>query len=75
MKADIRKVDEWRIEHKYTDSKMGYRLHVSSLSDVIKYANQAGEWPALIVNFRKLKRQFAIVPYELFLEIVEKLRG
>jgi len=74
-KADIRKVDEWRIEHKYTESTRGYRLQVDDLSAVIKHANMAGEWPALILNFRKLERQFAIVPYELFLEIVEKLRG
>lgn len=74
-KADIRKVDEWRIEHKYTESTRGYRLHVDDLSAIIKHANMAGEWPALVLNFRKLARQFAIIPYELFLEIVEKLRG
>jgi hypothetical protein len=74
-KSDIRKVDEWRIEHKYTDSVKGYRVQVEDLSTVIKHANMAGEWPALLLNFRKLGRQFAIVPYEWFLEIVEKLRG
>ncbi len=74
-KADIRKVDEWRIEHKYTESTRGYRLLVDDLSAIIKHANMAGEWPALVLNFRKLARQFAIIPYELFLEIVEKLRG
>jgi hypothetical protein len=75
VKADIRKVDEWRIEHKYTESLKGYRILVDDLSAIIKHANLAGEWPAMVLNFRKLKRQFAIIPYELFLEIVEKLRG
>lgn len=74
-KADVRKVDEWRIEHKYTDSVLGYRVQTEDLNTVIKHANMAGEWPALVLNFRRLKRKFAIVPYELFLEIVEKLRG
>lgn len=74
-KDDIRKVDEWRIEHKYTDSTKGYRLLIDTLAAVIRHANLAGEWPALVINFRKLKRKFAVVPYELFLEIVETLRG
>lgn len=74
-KADIRKVDEWRIEHKYTESTKGYRVLVEDLSAVIKHANMAGEWPALVLNFRRLGRQFTILPYELFLEIVEKIRG
>lgn len=74
-KDDIRKVDEWRIEHKYTESTSGYRLLVESLAAVVSHANLAGEWPALVINFRKLKRKFAVIPYELFLEIVETLRG
>lgn len=74
-KSDIRKVDEWRIEHKYTDSVKGWRLTVDMLNAVIRHANLAAEWPALIITFRRLKRKFAIVPYELFLEMVEKLRG
>lgn len=74
-KADIRKIDEWRIEHKYTDSVKGYRVQVDDLNTVIKHANMAGEWPSLVLNFRRLGRKFAILPYELFLEIVEKLRG
>jgi hypothetical protein len=74
-KDDIRKVGEWRIEHKYTESTKGYRLLVESLSTVIRHANLAGEWPALVINFRKLGRKFAVVPYELFLEIVERMRA
>lgn len=74
-KSDIRKVDEWRIEHKYTESTKGWRLTVDALNAVIKHANLAGEWPAIVLNFRRLNRKFAIVPYELFLELVERLRG
>lgn len=73
-KADIRKVDEWRLEHKYTDSVKGRRIEVEELNAVIRHANMAGEWPGLVVNFRRLKRSFVVIPYELFLEIVEKLR-
>ena len=74
-KADIRKVDEWRIEHKFTESMKGYRILIEDLAKIVKFANLAGEWPAMVLNFRRLKRQFAVVPYELFLEMVEKLRG
>jgi len=74
-KADIRKIDEWRLEHKYTDSIKGYRLEVEDLQKVVHHANQAGEWPGLVINFRQLGRQFVAVPYELFLAIVEKMRA
>jgi hypothetical protein len=73
-KADIRKIDEWRIEHKYTSSVMGYRLETKQLDAVIKHANMTGERPALLVDFRRLARKFVVIPYETFLEIVEKLR-
>lgn len=74
-KDDVRRVDEWRIEHKYTDSKSGYRLLVEDLAAVVRHANLASEWPALVINFRLLGRKFALIPYELFIEIAEKLRG
>lgn len=73
-KSDVRIVDEWRLEHKYTDSVTGYRLKVADLSAVIKHANLAGEWPGLVTCFRRLGRSFVTIPYELFQEIVEKLR-
>ena len=75
VKADIRKMGEWRLEHKFTDSMKGYRVLIDDLAAVVRHANLAGEWPGLIINFRRLKRQFAIVPYELFLAIVEKMHG
>jgi len=74
-KADIRKVDEWRIEHKYTDSVSGYRLAAEDLAAIVRHANLAGEWPAMVINFRKLARRFAVIPYELFLELMENFRG
>lgn len=73
-KSDIRVVGEWRIEHKYTDSVKSYLLHVADLAAVIRHANMSGEWPALVINFRKIGRKFITVPYEVFLEIVERLR-
>lgn len=74
-KSDVRVVDEWRLEHKYTDSVKGYRINALDLDAVIKHANLAGEWPGLVINFRRLKRKFITIPFELFQEIVEKLRG
>jgi DnaJ-class molecular chaperone len=73
-KSDVRIIDEWRLEHKYTDSVKGFRVTTEMLSAVIKHANLAGEWPGLVVNFRRLGRSFVTIPYELFQEIVEKLR-
>lgn len=73
-KADVRVVDEWRLEHKYTESTKGYRILIDDLAAVIRHANMAGEWPALILNFTRMSRKFAIVPFEVFLEIVEKIR-
>ena len=72
-KADVRKMDRWRLEHKYTDSVSGYRLLVADLAAVVSHANLVGEWPGLIVAFRKLKRDFVVIPYELFLWVVEIL--
>lgn len=74
-KSDVRIVGAWRLEHKFTDSVKSYTLLVRDLSAVIRHANLAGEWPALVLTFRALARKFAILPYELFLEFVEKLRG
>ena len=74
-KDDIRKIDEWRVEHKYTESTKGFRLLVENLASVVRHANLAGEWPALVINFRRVGRKFAVIPYELFLEFVEKLRA
>lgn len=74
-KADIRKIDEWRIEHKYTNSVAGYRLETTQLDAVIRHANMVGERPGLVIDFRKLARKFVVLPYETFLEIVEKLRA
>lgn len=74
-KSDVRAIDEWRLEHKYTESVKGYRVLTDDLSAVIRHANMAGERPGLVLTFRRLARKFVIIPYETFLEIVEKLRG
>lgn len=72
-KADIRKMDQWRLEHKFTDSVAHYRLMVEDLAAVVNHANMFGEWPGLIINFRKLKRAFMVIPYELFLWVKDIL--
>jgi len=72
-KGDVRKMDEWRIEHKFTDSLKTFSLLVDDLAAIVRHANLAGEWPALVINFRRVKRQFTVIPYELFLAIVEKM--
>lgn len=74
-KGDVRVVNEWRLEHKFTDSVTSYTMKLEDLAAVVRHANLAREWPGLIVTFRKLARQFAVIPYELFLEIVEKTHG
>ena len=73
-KDDVRVVGEWRFEHKYTDSNRSYTLHASDLAAVVRHAKLAGERPAFVLNFRKLGKRFVTVPYELFLELMEKLR-
>ena len=73
-KHDVRKVGEWRLEHKYTDSVTGYRMLVKDLQSVVMHGNLAGEWPGLVTNFRKLGRKFVTLPYELFLEMVDRVR-
>lgn len=74
-KGDVRIVGTWRLEHKYTDSLKSYTLLLRDLSAVIRHANLAGEWPAMVLTFRAVSRKFAVLPYELFLEFVERLRG
>jgi hypothetical protein len=74
-KADVRVMGSWRLEHKFTDSIKGYTLLVRDLSTVIKHANQANEWPALITTFARLGRKFATIPYEVFLELMEVERA
>ena len=74
-KADIRKMDQWRLEHKFTDSVAGYRMLVEDLAAVVTHANLFGEWPGLIINFRKLKRSFVVIPYELFLWVKDILNA
>lgn len=70
-KADVRVMGSWRLEHKFTDSTKGYTLLVRDLSTVIKHANQANEWPALVTTFARLGRKFVTIPYEVFLELME----
>jgi hypothetical protein len=72
-KDDVRVMDKWRLEHKFTDHLTQYSLKVADLAAVVRHANLAGEWPALVLAFRKLQRSFVVIPYELFLWVVEIL--
>lgn len=74
-KDDVRVVNEWRLEHKYTDSTRSFTLLVEDLAAVVRHANLMAEWPGLVLTFRKLSRRFVIIPYELFLGLVEKTHG
>jgi hypothetical protein len=74
-KDDVRVHGEWRFEHKYTDSVKSYKLEATDLAAVARHAKLAGEKPALVLNFRKLGKRFVTLPYDLFLEIMEKIRG
>ena len=74
-KDDVRVFGEWRFEHKYTDNCKDYKLQASDLLAVVRHAKLSGEWPAFVLNFRKLGRKFVTIPYELFLELMERLRA
>ncbi len=73
-KGDVRVMGEWRLEHKFTDNVKGYHLQVEDLATIVRHANLANEWPAMVIAFAKLGRKFTVVPYEVFLDLVEKAR-
>lgn len=71
-KGDVRVIGDWRLEHKFTDNVKGYHLLTEDLATIVRHANMANEWPAMIINFARLDRKFAVVPYEVFLILMEK---
>jgi hypothetical protein len=73
-KDDVRVHGEWRFEHKYTDSVKNYMLHACDLDAVARHAKLSGEKPALVLNFRKLDKRYVTLPYDLFLELMEKFK-
>ena len=70
-KGDVRVLDRWRLEHKYTDSYTQFILRVQDLAEIVRQATSAVEWPGLVITFRRLARRFVVIPYEIFLDIVE----
>ncbi len=72
--GDVRIFGDWRMEHKYTRSVLGYRLETQDLDAVIRHANMAVEKPVMIIHFTRLDREFAVLPKETFLELMEELR-
>lgn len=77
-KGDIRKIGQWRVEHKYTDSLQQFTIKLRDFVKIIGEALGANENPAMIIEFRKARQALAIVPYTLFLELADaatKYRG
>lgn len=72
FKGDIRKIGSWRVEHKYTDATNVWSLRLSDLAKITGLAMDADEYPALVVEYRKARESFAIIPLTLFLEMVNE---
>lgn len=72
FKGDIRKMGEWRVEHKFTDATKSWSLKLADLAKIISIAMDADEYPALVIEFTKAHESFAIIPLTLFLEIVDE---
>jgi hypothetical protein len=73
-KGDVRVFGEWRLEHKFTSSVRSFILKVDELAAIIRHANKAGEWPAMVIDFRRLTRRFVVLPFEVFEQLREKAR-
>lgn len=73
FKGDIRKLGEWRCEHKFTDALKSYTLHLRDLAHIVGIAMEANEHPALILEFRKVGESFAVLPFQLFLEMINEV--
>jgi hypothetical protein len=72
FKGDIRKHGSWRVEHKFTDALECWTLKMSDLAKIVGIAVEANENPALIIDFRVAREAFAILPYALFLEMIDE---
>jgi hypothetical protein len=70
FRGDVRKVGSWRMEHKFTDALKTYALHLGDLSKIVGMAAEAGEYPALVLEFTRVRESFAILPLALFLEMI-----
>lgn len=69
FKGDVRKMGQWRVEHKYTDSLKQYIVKLADIAKIIHHALEANENPALIIEFRRVRQALAVIPYTLFLEL------
>lgn len=70
-KGDVRQMGGWRLEHKYTSSLKQYTLKLIDLARITKIAMEVNEIPALIIDFNAAGESFAVIPYSLFLEVVD----
>lgn len=71
-KGDIRKMGSWRVEHKFTDALNNWILKLSDLAKIVQIAMEANENPALIIEFRRAREAFAVLPLALFLEMIDE---
>lgn len=71
FKGDIRRMGEWRVEHKFTEALRSFNLKLTDLAHIIGIATEANENPALIVDFRRVGEAFAVIPFTLFTELID----
>ena len=69
FKGDVRKMGQWRVEHKFTDSLKQYSITLKDIAKIIHHAMEANENPALVIEFRRVRQALAVIPYNLFLEL------
>jgi len=70
FKGDIRRMGSWLMEHKFTKGIRGWTLRLGDLAKIVGLATEAGEYPALIIDFVTAGEAFAVIPYALFLEMI-----
>lgn len=74
-RGDIRCMGSWRVEHKFTESLVAFKLKLGDLAQIVGIATDAGENPALIIEFSKAKQAFAVIPFELFMELASEAKN
>jgi hypothetical protein len=74
FKSDVRKMGEWRFEHKYTNSLRNYDFRLDIMSKLLNETSPS-EKPALVVEFAKLNESFAIMPLSTLLELLDEIEN
>jgi len=71
FKGDVRKIGYWRMEHKFTRSARTYQLHLADIAQIVGLAADAGEYPALVIEFKSVGESFAVIPLPILLELID----